>query len=63
MWVAGGRGGMIRRKDVVTEREGGNDEHQHFSVVLDGLVDDKFAFEEREPVLADIVSVSGVDRG
>jgi hypothetical protein len=53
--VAGRKGSMISRKDVAVERKRDNDEHQHFGVVLDGLKDDQFTLNERQPITADIV--------
>ena len=59
--MAGGRGGMISRENVPTKRERNNDKHQEFFIVLDWLEDNKFAFEERQSILANVVTVSRVE--
>ncbi len=53
---------MIGREDVTPEGGRGNDEHE-FSVVLDGLENDKLAVKEGQPVLADIITIGGVKGG
>ena len=45
--VAGRRGSMISREDVVAERKRDNNEHQHFGVVLDRLEDDQFTLNKK----------------
>jgi hypothetical protein len=52
---------VVSGEDVATERQGNDDEHQHFFVVLDRLEDDKLAIKEGEAVLANVVSVGGVE--
>jgi hypothetical protein len=42
---------VVSGEDVATERQGNDDEHQHFFVVLDRLEDDKLAIKEGEVVL------------
>jgi hypothetical protein len=59
--MAGGRGCMISRENVPTKRERNNDKHQEFFIVLDRLEDNKFAFEEGQAILANVVTVSGVE--
>jgi hypothetical protein len=54
---------VVSREDVATERQGNDDEHQHFFVVLDRLENNKLAIKEGEAVLANLVSVGGVESG
>ena len=44
--VAGGRGGMVSRENVVAKRNRNNDKHQHFGVVLNGLEDNQFTLDK-----------------
>jgi hypothetical protein len=59
--MAAQRGCVVSREDVTVERQGDNDQHQHFLAILDGLIDNKLAIKKRSAVLADIIMVGGVE--
>ena len=48
---------MISRKNITAEGNRDNNEHEKFSIILHGLEDNNFAFDEGEPVAADIIAV------
>jgi hypothetical protein len=52
---------VVCGKDVTAQRQRNNDQHQHFLIVLHGLKYNELAIEERDAVLANVVSISGVE--
>ena len=60
--VADRRGSMISRKDVASEQNRDNDEHQHFGVILNWLEDDQFTLNEVHSIMTDIIAVGLMKR-
>jgi hypothetical protein len=59
--MGGPRGCVVSREDITAERQGDNDQHQHFLDILDGLIDNKLAIKKRLAVLTDILTAGGVE--
>jgi hypothetical protein len=59
--VTSGRRSMISREEVATKGQRSDNKHEEFLIVLNRLEYDKFAVEEGDTVLANVVAVSGMN--